>query len=69
MTNVKREVPEVREDKTPELHIVGAANGASKKSRLSVPLVLPSRTYTRPPRPEVAVLGWSIRAIRLAGRN
>jgi hypothetical protein len=67
MIIVKR-VLEVNED-TPELHVVGAVNDPPKKTRLSAPLVLPSRTYSRPPRPELAVLGWSIRATRLANRE
>jgi hypothetical protein len=66
MTNAKREVPEVKEEDTPELQVVVAANGAIKKSSLSAPLVLPSPIHTRPPRSELAVLGWSYRAMRLA---
>jgi hypothetical protein len=69
MTNVKKEVLEVKEEDTPELHVVVAANGPIKKTSLSAPLVLPSRSYTRPPRAELAVLGWSNRAIRLAAKR
>jgi hypothetical protein len=69
MIIVKREEPEAKEEDTPELHVVVAANGAVKKTSLSAPLVLPSRTYTRPPRPEMAVLGWNNRAIRLAAKK
>jgi hypothetical protein len=69
MINVKRELPELKDEDTPELQVVVAANGPIKQTCLSAPLVLPSRTYTRPPRPELAVLGWSNRAIRLAARK
>jgi hypothetical protein len=66
MINAKREEPELKEEDTLELQVVVAANGAIKKTCLPAPLVLPSRTYTRPARSELAVLGWSNRAIRLA---
>jgi|HubBroStandDraft_2_1064218.scaffolds.fasta_scaffold1075058_1 hypothetical protein len=66
MTNANRKVREVKEDDTPELKVLGAINGANRKTSLSAPLIVPSRNYTRPPRPELAVLGWESRAIRLA---
>jgi hypothetical protein len=66
MTNANRKVREAKEDDTPELKVLGLINGADKKTKLSAPLVVPSRSYTRPPRPELAVLGWDSRAIRLA---
>jgi hypothetical protein len=66
MTNAKKEVLEMKEEDTPELHVVVAANGVIKKASLSAPLVVASRSYIRPPRAELAVLGWSGRAIRLA---
>ncbi|HTA29538.1 MAG TPA: hypothetical protein VK731_03605 [Candidatus Cybelea sp.] len=69
MTNAKKMVLEVKEEEAPALHVLAAVNGAAKKTRLSAPLVVPSRNYTRPPRPELAALGWSNRAIRLAGRK
>jgi len=69
MTNVKREVLELKEENTPELRVVGAMKASRKKTGLSAPLVLPSRIHSRPPRPELAVLGWSTRAIRLAGKR
>jgi hypothetical protein len=56
----------MKEDDTPELKVLGAVNSANRKTSLSAPLVVPSRSFTRPPRPELAVLGWSNRAIRLA---
>jgi hypothetical protein len=69
MTNAKREVPEVKEEDMPELHVVVAVNGANKKTSLSAPLTLGARIYTRLTRSELAVLGWSNRAMRLAGRK
>ena len=66
MTNANRKARDVREDDTPELKVLGAVNGANKRIKLSAPLIVPSRSYTRPPRPELAVLGWDSRAIRLA---
>jgi len=69
MTNVKKMMVEVKEEDAPELHVVVTANGAAKKICLSAPLVVPSRSYTRPPRAELAVLAWSNRAIRLAARK
>jgi hypothetical protein len=66
MTNANRKVREMKEDDTPELKVLGAVNSANRKTSLSAPLVVPSRSFTRPPRPELAVLGWSNRAIRLA---
>jgi hypothetical protein len=66
MTNANRKVREAKEDDTPELKVLGLINGADKKTKLSAPLVVRSRSYTRPPRPELAVLGWDSRAIRLA---
>lgn len=68
MTNAKKLVLEMNEEDVPELHVV-AINGAAKKARLSAPLVVSSRSFARPPRPELAVLGWGNRAIRLAGRK
>jgi hypothetical protein len=65
MMNAKREVTEVKEEDTPELQVVVAVNSAAKPTCLPAPLVLHSRSYTRPPRSELAVLGWSNRAIRL----
>jgi len=66
MTNVNRKAPEVKEEDAPELKVLGAVNGTNKKTSLSAPLVVPSRSYTRPARLELAVLGWHSRAIRLA---
>jgi hypothetical protein len=68
MNNVKRILVEVKED-APQLHVVTAANGAVKRAPLSAPLVLPSPIHARRPRPELAVLGWTSRATRLAGRK
>jgi hypothetical protein len=62
-------VLEVKEEDIPELHVVVAGNGATKKTSHAAPLVLPSRTYTRPPRSELAVLEWSNRAIRLSAKK
>jgi hypothetical protein len=69
MNNVKRAMSEEREERTPQLQVVRAGNGATRKVRLSPPLPLPVNIYTRKPRPELAVLGWSCRAARLAGRE
>jgi hypothetical protein len=69
MININREMPEVKEGDMPELHVLRSVNGPNKKASLSAPLVLPSRNYTRPPRPELAVLGWSTRAIRLTAKK
>jgi hypothetical protein len=68
MNNINRAVAEVKDD-GPQLQIVPATNGAGKKTRLSAPLVLPSLTRARRPRPELATLAWSHRANRLAGRK
>jgi hypothetical protein len=69
MTNVKKIAVEVKEEDAPELHVVVAVNDASKKAALSAPLVVASRCFRRPPRPELAVLGWSSRAMRLGART
>jgi hypothetical protein len=66
MNNVNRALVEVK-DEGPQLHVVEAANGARKRISFSAPLVLPSSIHARRPRAELAVLGWSHRAIRLAG--
>jgi hypothetical protein len=68
MNHVKREFVEAK-DEGPQLHIVTASDGAGKRISLSAPLVLPSRIHARRPRPELAILGWSHRAIRLAYRK
>jgi hypothetical protein len=68
MTNVNRAVADVKEV-GPQLRIVPAPNGASRKKNVSAPLRLLAMSRTRPPRAELAVLGWSHRAIRLAGRK
>ena len=68
MNNVKRALVEVNEE-GPQLHVVAAVNGAGKRISLSAPLVLLSSLRARRPRPELAILGWSNRAIRLAGRK
>jgi hypothetical protein len=60
---------EVKDEDCPALHVVVAADSAAKKPWLSAPLVVPSRNYTRPPRAELAVLGWSYRAARLSGNK
>ena len=67
--NAKKMVVEVKEEETPELHVVVAINGTARKSSLSAPLIVPSRSFTRPPRPELAVLGWVNREARLGARK
>ncbi len=67
MNDMQRAMAEVDEEATPQLQIVESANGAMKKSALSAPLLFPSRS--RPPRSELAVLGWHNRATRLANRK
>jgi hypothetical protein len=69
MTNVKKMMVEVKDADAPELHVVVAADIAAKKPCLSAPLVVPSRNYSRPPRAELAVLGWNHRATRLSGNR
>ncbi len=69
MTNVKKMMIEVKDEDAPELHVVVAIDSAVKKPCLSAPLVVPSRNYTKPPRAELAVLGWSYRAARLSGNK
>ena len=68
MNNVERELVELKEE-GPQLHVVAASNGAGKRISLSAPLVLPSRIRDTRPRPELAILGWNHRALRLAGRT
>jgi hypothetical protein len=69
MTNVKKMMVEVKDEDAPELRVVVAVDSGAKKPCLSAPLVVPSRNYTRPPRAELAVLGWSNRAARLRGNR
>jgi hypothetical protein len=68
MNNVKRELVEVREA-VPQLQIVTPGNGAGRRNTPSAPFVLLSSIRTRRPRAELAVLSWSNRAIRLAGKK
>jgi hypothetical protein len=67
MNNVKRAEAEAQEEEGPQLQVVAPKNGAMKANKSSVPLVLPSSLHQRPPRPELAILGWNNRALRLAG--
>jgi hypothetical protein len=67
MNNVKRAEAEVQEENIPQLRVVASKNGAAKAKKPSAPLVFPSSLHKRPPRPELAVLGWANRAVRLAG--
>ena len=69
MNNAKIAVDDVEDEEMPQLQVVAAKNGACKTMSLSAPLVLPARIHPRRSRAELAVLGWSIRAPRLAGRR
>jgi hypothetical protein len=60
-------VSEMQEEAIPQLRIVSRKNRATKASKPPAPLVLISRLYKRPARPELAALGWANRAARLAG--
>jgi hypothetical protein len=68
MNNVERELVELKEE-GPQLHVVAASNRAGKRISLSAPLLLPASIHARRPRPELAILGWNHRALRLAGRK
>jgi hypothetical protein len=67
MNLANRVVSEGQEDEIPQLQVVKAKNSIRKASKPSAPLVLPLSLHQRPPRPELATLGWSDRAIRLTG--
>jgi len=71
MNNAKTVMNEMDEagEEGPQLQVVAAKKSATKPGGLSAPLVLPSSIHQQRPRPELAVLGWSARAGRLAGRN
>jgi hypothetical protein len=64
MNNVRKLRVEVMEDQ-PQLHVVVNPNGAAKKPSPPVPLMLPARIHIRRVRPELAALGWNMRAARL----
>ena len=69
MNNVKRAMVNMKEQGMHQLHVVASKNGAFKADVLSAPLELPSRFRARTHRPELAVLEWRNRAVRLAGRR
>jgi hypothetical protein len=60
---------EAQEEVIPQLQIVPPKNGDKKANKSSAPLVLVTGLHKRPPRPELATLGWANRAARLAGRK
>jgi hypothetical protein len=65
MNKANRAVAEESEERVPQLRVVVSKNGATRRYKPSVPLVMPLSLYKRVPRRELTVLGWTPRALRL----
>jgi hypothetical protein len=69
MNQFDRAMIKAEEESMPQLRVVAKTNGAAKKSVLPPPLRFPARPQTRQNRPELAVLGWEPRDLRLMDRK
>jgi hypothetical protein len=67
MNNMNRAQAMMQEEDIPQLQVVSPKKGATNPKMSSAPFVLPSPLPKRSFRPELSALGWSNRAIRLAG--
>jgi hypothetical protein len=66
MNRASRAATEAQEEQLPRLQVVASKNGVGKARKPLAPLIMLSRLHQRPARPELAALGWSNRAVRLA---
>ena len=68
MNNLNRAAAEVSEE-GPHLKVVSTATGAHKEKQYIGAVGIASTMYARRARAELAILTWSNRAIRLAGKK
>jgi hypothetical protein len=67
MNNMNRAEAVMQEEDIPQLQVVSPKKGATNAKLPRAPFVLPSPLHKRSFRPELSALGWSNRAVRLAG--
>jgi hypothetical protein len=68
MNNARQALAEMNETAAPQLQVVKTVNGIRKLEGRIASMIFPLSVHPRPLRAELAALGWSRRAARLAGK-